>query len=157
MCDGACVAVVAGIDPGWSGAVAIYDGHSMRWEKLEPLRDPTYEDIERVADLLWQADCERAYLEHVWARRGFGLKTQGELMRSFGLCQCLLAACSFEIVLLKPKEWQEAFGLTGNYSGTTEKKRAHKAAAQALLPDETVTLTNVDAFLIAYYGYLQEK
>ena len=74
------------------------------------------------------------------------------MARNFGNLEGVLAAYRVPTVLTRPQAWQQRVGNLGTKGdkSTTQWKNALKARAQALYPEEKVTLATADALLILW-------
>lgn len=143
-----------GIDPGKSGGIA---WSSPLGDKSAPL-PPTLGDIRNlIFDILHEqgflADDNRRTLAVLEQPPAFVKVIPGSavyvMARSFGNIEGILAAYRVPTQLVTPQAWQKAHGL-GTSKGMTKVqwKNKLKAKAQALYPEEAVTLATADALLI---------
>jgi hypothetical protein len=101
--------MIAGIDPGKAGAVALNNG---RHHLLPLLADGKTLDVEALQDIVIAENVRIAYVEtqHVRARQG-GSFTIGS---NFGRLSATLDLCGVKWHELTPQQWQKALGLTGD-------------------------------------------
>lgn len=153
---------VVGIDPGLSGAVAVFDltnkllavhdmptmmvrsGRSDKRQLSEPL----------LADILRQVKPDHAYLEFVSAMPGQGVTSMFNFGVGYGAIRGVLAALEIPVSTVTPGKWQRDLGLAKG-------KDANRARAAQLFPDSSSMFVRVkddgraDAALIAYWGAQQ--
>ena len=143
-----------GIDPGASGGIA---WTSPLGDKSAPL-PKTLGDIRNlVFDILHEqgffADDSRRTLAVLEQPPAFVKVIPGSavfvMARSFGNLEGILAAYRVPTQLVTPQAWQKAHSL-GTSKGMTrvQWKNKLKAKAQALYPEEAVTLATADALLV---------
>ena len=143
-----------GIDPGKSGGIA---WSSPLGDKSAPL-PATLGDIRNLLfDILHEqgffADDNRRTLAVLEQPPAFVKVIPGSavyvMARSFGNIEGILAAYRVPTQLVTPQAWQKVHGLgTSNGMTKVQWKNKLKAKAQALYPEEAVTLATADALLI---------
>lgn len=134
---------ILGIDPGSNGALSSSNGHVFSFGKMSET------DIFQELEGFTSPYC---YLEKVHAMPGQGVTSMFTFGQNYGFIRGLLVALKIPFKEVQPKEWQKYHGLNKKYANQPERKRAHKAKAQILFPDQKVTLDNCDALLIMDYG-----
>lgn len=156
-----------GIDPGLKGAIALYDGRSVRvWDmpavhvkrggknKTEVAPALVVQAL-RDADMLANSlGCEigRAYLERVGAMPGQGVTSMFSFGRSLGILEGALAGLAVPYDYLSPAEWKRSVGIRDG-------KDASRLRAQELLPAQAELFARVkddgraEAALMAILGY----
>jgi hypothetical protein len=144
--------IFIGIDPGFSGGIAILKGRELTAFKMPPTVADTVRMLGKHVE-----DCDNCFgvLEKVASMPRDSAKAAFRFGENYGICQTILAAHKIPHELVLPTQWQREFGLiTGRHkkANKTGKKNIHKAEAQRLYPGEKVTLATVDAILIAEYA-----
>lgn len=152
---------ILGIDPGVSGALALYDSatgdlviHDMPTLEIARAKGKRrtvapYELARLVDD--WAAGIDAVFLEQSWPRptdgaiAGFGFGT------NYGLVYGVCAANFLRVELVAPQTWKRALGVKGD-------KDESRARASALFPRHCAFWTRkmddgrAEAALIARYG-----
>jgi len=136
------MAKIIGIDPGWSGGIAMV-GDEVKAEKFT---GRTEKDIcEVVAAYLKGANV--VFIEKVHAMPGQGVSS----MFKFGHITGMLRGCIFNSKVpmheVTPQKWQRTLNCL-----TKGDKNVTKSRAQMLYPYLKVTHATADALLIATYG-----
>jgi len=150
--------MIVGIDPGASGAVAIFDPEA---GTLEVYDMPTVQ-VERggktkreisaplLAHILRDDDCI-AWLEKVGAMPGQGVSSMFQFGRSVGTVEGVLAALQMPLNYVTPQAWQKAVGVRGGKDGS-------RLRAIELFPKYANLFARkkddgrAEAALIAWYG-----
>lgn len=97
-------------------------------------------------------EVRRAYVEKVGATPQMGVTSAFTFGHVTGWIEGMLDALLIPWERVQPKAWQKVIGMTGKeFKGISqaERKRKHKAKAQQLFPQETITHATADAILIA--------
>ena len=148
--------LVAGIDPGASGALVILeDGSPIEWTQMPTMKvgSATRVNGSAVAAFFLHTHVEHVYVEQVGAMPGQGVSSMFNFGHSTGTVMGVLSALFIPHTLVTPQAWKKAAGLTGT------DKDAARARALQLWPDwrELDKKGNgqalADAALIARYGY----
>lgn len=151
--------IIAGIDPGKTGALAITypDGAVQVWDvprvKLKGKDVPAWHD--------WQGSWSAAFdfagvdlvvIEDVSARPGQGVTSMFTFGRSLGFAHALAVASGAAVQFVTPTVWKGKLGLLNSSKGASREK------ATALYPRSAGLLGRVkddgraEAILIAHYG-----
>jgi crossover junction endodeoxyribonuclease RuvC len=149
------VSGILGIDPGLSGALALWrDG---QWTLLEMpvVGDAKRHEINGPALCLWLREHEpsHAYLEYASARPGQGVTSMFRFGTTYGATKMALSACDVAYTIITPAKWKPAVGIP-----TGADKEASRLPALQLFPDQAANLTRkkdharADAMLLAYFG-----
>lgn len=151
--------LVAGIDPGISGAVAILDGTQI----LTVFDLPVVEERHgkgtrsRIAPALFQDELLGdfkvgvAYVEHVTASPQMGTVSAFRFGEAFGTILAVLQCCGIRTELVRPQVWKKSLHL--NNDGEVSRARAIE-----LWPDAShyfkrkLDHNRAEAALIAEYG-----
>ncbi len=155
---------VCGIDPGLSGALAIYDTDDTQLEihdmpTVEVLRNGKKKrevNASLVADIIAGKGIGAAYLERVGAMSKQGVSSVFSFGRSVGIIEGVIAAYAIPITIVTPQAWQKAVMVRGGKDGSRER-------AIELFPRDSEAFKRKkddgrsDATLIAYYGSMQER
>jgi crossover junction endodeoxyribonuclease RuvC len=152
--------LVLGVDPGLSGALALYDYITSSVEEVFDM--PTIDagvGSKRVVDestLAWRIDAlakriKHAFVEKVGAMPGQGVTSMFSFGTSYGIVRGVIAANFIPITLVTPQTWKKALGVPAAKDGA-------RARASQLLPASSGLWCRVkddgraEASLIALYG-----
>lgn len=150
--------VIIGIDPGFTGAIAIW--HTLPRElfvydmpTLPNAKGKTEIDLHTLHDLLAPENSLRhiAVVEQVAAMRGQGVSSMFRFGQGFGAVQMALAAHKIETHYVTPAKWKGHFGLSSD-------KGTSRGLAMRRLPDAADQFKQVkddgraEAALLALYG-----
>lgn len=158
--------MIAGIDPGVHGAIAILSADLERFEDVLDMPTITGRDGKLQVDAFSLHKClvyypvVRIYVEHVNAmpaigrgeRRTMGATSAFNFGRSFGSVEAAISIARKPVIYVRPATWKARAGLRG-----TPKDYA-RTAARNLYPHAAEHLNRVkdggraDAILIARYG-----
>jgi crossover junction endodeoxyribonuclease RuvC len=145
-----------GIDPGLSGAIAIYDGaqalvvHDMPTLQLKTRRVVDEYALARLIDS-WSGRVSACWLEQVATRPGEGAVGAFTFGRSYGVVRGVLAANFVTIHDVPPQVWKRVLKVSGD-------KDEARARASALFPRHAHQWPlkkhdgRAEASLIALYG-----
>jgi crossover junction endodeoxyribonuclease RuvC len=153
--------IIMGIDPGLSGAVAIYDT-STGDVGIEDM--PTVEVVrggkrkseispQALSDVIAKGYAGSAFLERVGAMPGQGVTSMFSFGRSVGMVEGVLAALSIPVTIVPPQTWRRRVAVREGKDGSRER-------AMQLFPRQAAMFARkkddgrADAALIAYYGSL---
>jgi Holliday junction resolvasome RuvABC endonuclease subunit len=152
--------IIAGIDPGLSGAVAILHGDGTL---LNVFDIPTVEEAhgkgsrQRVApallhdELIGDVRISVAYIEHVASSPQMGVTSAFRFGEAFGATVAVLQTCGIRTELVRPAMWKKAMGLNSE-------AEVSRAKALELWPDSSsffkrkMDHNRAEAALIAEYG-----
>lgn len=148
--------IIAGIDPGLSGALAFYDTGT---GEVETIDMPTLAvsngrrevDAHAVADLFWKRHAGHAFIEQSWPRPKDGAVQGFKFGDGYGALRGVLAAVGVPYTPVSPQRWKHALGVSAD-------KDAARARAKQLLPQAAGQWPlkkhdgRAEAALIAYYG-----
>ena len=151
--------IILGIDPGLSGALALYNTSEQTVEVfdmpvLELVRNGKKKgevSAQALANLLAGRGIKAAYLERVNAMPGQGVTSVFSFGRSTGIVEGILAAYDIPTTLVTPQAWQKAVGQRAGKDGSRE-RAMQLFPAQADLFQRKKDDGRSDAALIAYYG-----
>lgn len=122
---------ILGIDPGLSGALALYDVDG----SLEVIDIPTLQLKKRIIDEYalariiddWSVRTREVWLEQVGVRPGEGAVGAFSFGRGYGLIRGLCAASFLSIIDVTPATWKRSLNVSGD-------KDASRAKASSLFP-----------------------
>jgi crossover junction endodeoxyribonuclease RuvC len=141
---------IMGLDPGWSGGVAIV-GQDSNYVEAIPFTGKTewdiIESIEHLAD-----KAEVCYLEKVHAMPAQGVCSVFKFGHNYGLVRAALYINGMVINEVTPQKWQSLLGCLSKGN-----KNVTKTKAQQLYPGVKITHATADAILLAEYGRLMES
>jgi len=151
--------IILGIDPGLSGALALYNTSDQTVEVfdmpvLELVRNGKKKgevSAQALANLLAGRGIKAAFLERVNAMPGQGVTSVFSFGRSTGIVEGILAAYDIPTTLVTPQAWQKAVGQRSGKDGSRE-RAMQLFPAQADLFQRKKDDGRSDAALIAYYG-----
>jgi crossover junction endodeoxyribonuclease RuvC len=151
--------IILGIDPGLSGALALYTTSDQTVEVfdmpvLELVRNGKKKgevSAQALANLLAGRGIKAAFLERVNAMPGQGVTSVFSFGRSTGIVEGILAAYDIPTTLVTPQAWQKAVGQRAGKDGSRE-RAMQLFPAQADLFQRKRDDGRSDAALIAYYG-----
>jgi len=138
--------VTLAIDPGANGGIALEFNGATTASKIPE----TDGDLLKILK-----DCatgpRKAYLENIVKYAGTNMPSSAMAVyaSSWGLIKGMLMALEYEVILVKPQDWQKALGLgTSKGMTKTEWKNKLKGEAQRLYPGVPITLATADALLL---------
>ncbi len=151
--------IVLGIDPGLSGALALYNTSEgtvdiIDMPVLEIVRNGKKKrevSAQALANQLVGRNVTAAFLERVNAMAGQGVTSVFSFGRSSGIVEGVLAAYDIPTTLVTPQAWQKAVGQRAGKDGSRE-RAMQLFPAQADLFQRKKDDGRSDAVLIAYYG-----
>lgn len=146
---------IMGIDPGFSGAIAVIDGNSNKILSLHDMPtlkgDKNYLNINALKDILNEHKIDYAYLEHAQAMPKQGVVGMFRYGEVFGVIQGILHALRVPYELVKPQVWKKAI-----MSGMEKSKDSSIWKAEQLFPEFICKRKKdhgkAEALLIAWYG-----
>jgi crossover junction endodeoxyribonuclease RuvC len=151
--------IVAGIDPGKSGALAITypDGSVQAFDvprvKLKGKDVPAWQEWQRSWSGAFDfAGVDLVVIEDVAARPGQGVTSMFTFGRTLGFAHALAVASGASVQMVTPSVWKGKLGLLNS------SKEASREKATALYPKSVGLLDRVkddgraEAILLAHYG-----
>lgn len=151
--------IIAGIDPGKSGALAITypDGAVQVWDvpviKLRGKEVPAWQEWQRSwASAFDFAGVDLVVIEDVSARPGQGVTSMFTFGRTLGFVHALAVASGASVQTVTPAVWKGKLGLLNSSKGASREK------ATAIYPRSVGLLGRVkddgraEAILLAHYG-----
>lgn len=150
---------ILGIDPGLTGAVALYAAaapRGLQWtiEDLPTIGDGAQRRINapELRDLVKASRPDACYIESVAAFPGQGVSSMFRFGRAVGAIEAIIATCDVPIHYVVPQSWKKFYGLRGS------DKEQSRAMALRRWPTESNRLQRkldhgrAEAMLIAAYG-----
>jgi len=150
--------IIIGIDPGFSGAIAIWrpairNLYIYDMPTIPNAKGKTELDLHTLHDLLAPEDDTRhiAVVEQVAAMRGQGVSSMFRFGQGFGAIQMALAAHKIETHYVAPAQWKKHFGLSSD-------KGVSRGLAMRRVPEKAQEFKRVkddgraEATLLAIYG-----
>jgi crossover junction endodeoxyribonuclease RuvC len=153
---------IIGIDPGISGAIAMYDGTNIVVEDVPTIAlkktkgkgEKNVINITALADLFnfLFAGADHAYVERVGAMPGQGVTSMFNFGDAFGTLKMGVAMVQVPFTLISPTEWKAKMGL--NNDGEKSRMRAlHLFPRASQLFQRKMDHNRAEAALLAWYGY----
>lgn len=134
---------VMGIDPGWSGGVAVIGPADI---KVQGFCNMTERDIyNTVTEYAMFADV--CFIENVHAMPGQGVTSMFKFGHILGFLRACVMASDVPMIDVTPQKWQQAMHCRSKGDKNVTKRRA-----QELFPKLKITHATADALLIASYG-----
>jgi len=96
-------AKIIAIDPGWSGAMAVFEnGYLVRTHRCQPTATETY-------GLIWKDlhEANIAILEWVHSMPGQGVASTFKFGYNYGMWHGFLSSACTETILVSPQKWQK--------------------------------------------------
>jgi crossover junction endodeoxyribonuclease RuvC len=150
--------IIAGIDPGLSGAVAFFDDQRFLGVNGMPTlalvrggKNKREIDTAILADLIEQAKPGHAFVENVGAMPGQGVSSVFAFGKAFGIVIGVLAALQVPVTFVSAARWKKALGVPAAKDGA-------RARASQLLPGAACNWPlakddgKAEAAMIALYG-----
>lgn len=150
--------IVAGIDPGASGAVAIINEHGILSLEDVPVAKTASgktrilpAEFQRIiSPLVGHGTPDVVWIEDVHAMPGQGVSSMFAFGRSLGVAEGVVGTLGIAIRYVQPAVWKRAYGLIG-----ADKDAARTVASQrypAANLSKKKDIGKADALLIADYG-----
>jgi crossover junction endodeoxyribonuclease RuvC len=146
---------ILGIDPGLSGALALYRDGTWTLLDMPIVGDAKHHELNGPELCRWLREhCPaHAFVEYAAARPGQGVSSMFKFGVSYGAIKMALAACGIPFTIVTPAKWKHCVGVP-----TGADKEASRLRALQLFPGQTSNLAlkkhhgRADAMLIAYFG-----
>ena len=143
--------MILGIDPGLSGALALYDGDKLKIFDIPTVaapkrgREVDWPELARIVDAA--APIAHAFLERAAARPGQGVSSMFKFGTVYGGLRGIVSANFIPITLVTPQTWKSALSvprskdgarqraseLLPRYSGQWQSRSHHGRAEAALI------------------------
>ncbi len=124
---------VFGIDPGFSGGIAYYNGVSLmvytipinivEFVKKGKIKKRKEINIEELCEIFVRHKADCAYLEQVTAMPGQGVTGMFRFGEGYGILRGVLAASGIKTILVRPQVWKKHYMLTRDKKDSLEKAR----------------------------------
>ena len=153
--------MIIGIDPGKSGAVAIWNDGIEKVIKCPNNPDDMSSVIRLVKNQFISGRSKYlvAYMERVWARPSNATRAAFTFGVNYGEWLGILSTLDVDTVLITPQTWMKYYKDKFKIKLPKEKKdrknKLKEIAAQ--YTDKKITLYNADAILIAVYGFIEQS
>jgi len=153
--------MIIGIDPGKSGAVAIWDDGIEKVIKCPNNPNDMSAVIRLVKNQFISGKSKYlvAYMERVWARPSNATRAAFTFGVNYGEWLGILSTLNVDTVLITPQTWMKYYKDKFKIKLPKEKKdrknKLKEIAAQ--YTDKKITLYNADAILIAVYGFIEQS
>ena len=152
---------IIGIDPGASGAVAIWDKGISKIYKCPKTANEMADIIIKTkhSEYVNKNQSIHAYIEKVHAFPHDGRSSIFKFGQNFGQWIGILAACKVKTELVTPQKWMNYWKKKLNIDlpkDKPERKRRLKELASNYT-EKKVTLYNADAILITMYGLYDKR
>lgn len=151
---------ILGIDPGLSGALALYDPedgtlciHDMPTTERRGKRFVDEYELARIVDA-WAPKIREAWLETATPRPGTGVGILATSLRNYGLIRGVIVANFIPLHDTPPATWKRAMGVTKDKK-TSRDKASELLPAHAPLFRRVKDSDRAEASLIALYGARQ--
>lgn len=142
--------LIMGIDPGWSGGIAVIDIDS-GVINVKGFTNCTEKDISDTIDS-FRKHTGTCYIEKVHSMPGQGVASMFKFGHIYGFLRGCLMAFRIPLVEISPVKWQTALSCLSHGN-----KNITKSKAQQLYPWLKITHATADATLIATYGLYQYR
>ena len=150
--------LIAGIDPGTNGAIAVLDSERPDSVALLDLKKSNVNDIwdwfNEEFNYSWRPG--HIWIEDVHSMHGMSAKSNFGFGKNVGMIQTIAELITSDVILVTPKVWQKYIGVT--VKGKAIKKEVAEIA-QVLYPNAELHGKRgglldgrADALMIAYYG-----
>ena len=153
--------IVIGIDPGKSGAIAVWDEGIDKAIKCPDSPEKMASIFGSIMTNSWIDGDGKivAYIEQVHAFPTDARSSAFKFGRNYGEWLGVLGALRIKTVFVTPQKWmkhyKEKFKMTLPKDKQQRKRKLKEIAAR--YTDKKVTLYNADAILIAVYGFIQQQ
>ena len=153
--------IVIGIDPGKSGAIAVWDEGIDKAIKCPDSPEKMASIFGSIMTNSWIDGDGKivAYIEQVHAFPTDARSSAFKFGRNYGEWLGVLGALRIKTVFVTPQKWmkhyKEKFKMTLPKDKQQRKRKLKEIAAR--YTDKKVTLYNADAILIAVYGFIMEQ
>ena len=151
--------IIAGIDPGKTGALSIIyldrsvECHDIPLMKKGKKEQPAWTQWERRwRSALSFAGVDMVVIENVAARPGQGVTSMFNFGRTLGFAQAIAAQAEIPVHFVTPPVWKREFGLIGADKNASREKFRELFPTSAKLVARVKDGGRAEAALIAEYG-----
>ena len=161
--------VILGIDPGATGAIALYDTETKAVTVVDmptveikrgkrTVREVHAPYLQNDVEMLTAVPGQRvyAYIEKVAAMPGQGVSSMFSFGRALGIVEGVLAALSIPVTFVSASVWTRTMGVVDGKDGS-RKRASQMFPAQAEKFRRSKDDGRADAALIAAYGAAQQQ
>ena len=148
--------IVAGVDPGISGAIAVVTDDDVQFVDMPTqLRERSSRreiDVPVLVSRLNSLGIKRAtaVIEHLHARQGSAIQHQGQMMETAGAIRAAIAVAGWSRVVVDPKRWKKFYGLGSSKSASLDiARRLYPCASDEL--SRAKDHNRAEALLIAHW------
>ena len=147
--------IVIGIDPGKSGAIAVWDEGIDKAIKCPD----SPEKMANIFSSIITNDKIVAYIEQVHAFPTDARSSAFKFGRNYGEWLGVLGTLRIKTVFVTPQKWMKYYKEKFNMALPKDKQQRKRKLKEiaANYTDKKVTLYNADAILIAVYGFIMEQ
>jgi len=147
--------IVIGIDPGKSGAIAVWDEGIDKAIKCPD----SPEKMANIFNSIITNDKIVAYIEQVHAFPTDARSSAFKSGRNYGEWLGVLGTLRIKTVHVTPQKWMKHYKEKFNMALPKDKQQRKRKLKEiaANYTDKKVTLYNADAILIAVYGFITEQ
>lgn len=147
---------IIGIDPGKNGGIVTYSVDTRKVIEFINMPETPQELLRFLRYYQYNTVC---YLEQVGGIPGMGASRMFNFGKGFGWLEMALLSCKIPVIEVTPQKWQKELQLGHKRDKTTSQwKNKLKQRAEQIFPYVgKITLGVGDAFLILYYGIIQER
>ena len=145
---------IAGVDMGFSGAIAILNNKKEIVEVLDMpiiVASKTELNEQTIKNLLVKHKVKHAYLERAQTMPKQGVSSSGRYMMSYGIIRGICTGTGIPYTTCTPQSWKKT-----QMAGMGKEKNASILRCQQLYPDVALPLAKdhgkADAILIARHG-----
>ena len=153
--------MIIGIDPGKSGAIAVWDDGIEKVVKCPNNPDDMSEVISLVKNryISSRNNYLVAYIERVWARPSNATRAAFTFGVNYGEWLVILSALNIDTILVTPQTWMKYYKQKFKIKLSKDKKDRKNTLKKIATKytDKKVTLYNADAILIAVYGFIEQS
>ena len=143
--------IIIGIDPGKSGAVAVWNKGV---DKIIKCPSTTEKMAKTISIYQHESYNVVAYIEKVWAFPTDARSSAFKFGVNYGKWLGILATLNINTTFVTPKKWQKHFNIP---KLSKDERKRHLKEIASKYTEKKVTLYNADAILIAVYGFIKEK
>ena len=153
--------IVVGIDPGKSGAIAVWDEGIDKAIKCPDSPEKMANIFNSIMTNSWIDGDGKivAYIEQVHAFPTDGRSSAFKFGKNYGEWLGVLGALRIKTIYVTPQKWMKHYKEKFNMSLPKDKQQRKRKLKEiaAKYTDKKVTLYNADAILIAVYGFITEQ
>ena len=153
--------IVVGIDPGKSGAIAVWDEGIDKAIKCPDSPEKMANIFNSIMTNSWIDGDGKivAYIEQVHAFPTDGRSSAFKFGKNYGEWLGVLGALRIKTIYVTPQKWMKHYKEKFNMALPKDKQQRKRKLKEiaAKYTDKKVTLYNADAILIAVYGFIQQQ